>query len=176
MIAVQTSLQLGSVLLRGLGVMSNDVSFLRQMMRESMELRAQETLDKKVAKDSDWLVAFQVNQEGLILHCCFPVHLQSFFFIFSTSFVFLWLIDVRSSSKGVLSVELLDWKLFPLLSQFRPRWGELGSLEVWRMIWLPVKMPVWVSNPSGLKIQHCPMESLPLQKTGCSHESHISLL
>jgi hypothetical protein len=90
--------------------------------------------------------------------------------------VFLWLIDVRSSSKGVLSVELLDWKLFPLLSQFRPRWGELGSLEVWRMIWLPVKMPVWVSNPSGLKIQHCPMESLPLQKTGCSHESHISLL
>jgi hypothetical protein len=60
-IAVQTSLQLGSVLLRGLGVMSNDVSFLRQMMRESMELRAQETLDKKVGKDSDWLVAFQAK-------------------------------------------------------------------------------------------------------------------
>lgn len=62
---MQTSLQLGSLLLRGLGVMSNDVSFLRQMMRESMELRAQQTLDKKVAKDSDWLVAFQVNEEGL---------------------------------------------------------------------------------------------------------------
>lgn len=57
----ETSLQLGSVLLRGLGVMSNDVSFLRQMMRESMELRAQETLDKKVGKDSDWLVAFQAK-------------------------------------------------------------------------------------------------------------------
>lgn len=58
----QTSLQLGSVLLRGLGVMSDDVRFLRQMMRESMELRAKETVEKKEKRDqSDWLVTFQVH-------------------------------------------------------------------------------------------------------------------
>jgi len=56
----QTSLLLGSVLLRGLGVMSDDVRFLRRMMRESMELRAQETVDRKESKEIDWLVTFQV--------------------------------------------------------------------------------------------------------------------
>lgn len=60
-VVVQTSLQLGSVLLRGLGVMSDDVRFLRRMMRESMELRAQETVEKKEHKETDWLVPFQVN-------------------------------------------------------------------------------------------------------------------
>lgn len=58
---LQTSLQLGSVLLRGLGVMSDDVRFLRRMMRESMELRAQETVEKKENKETDWLVPFQVH-------------------------------------------------------------------------------------------------------------------
>ncbi|KAG0598990.1 hypothetical protein M758_12G118100, partial [Ceratodon purpureus] len=58
----ETSLQLGSVLLRGLGVMSDDVRFLRQMMRESMELRARETVDKKEKRDqADWLVTFQTK-------------------------------------------------------------------------------------------------------------------
>lgn len=59
----QTSLQLGSVLLRGLGVMSDDVRFLRRMMRESMELRAQETVERKDGRETDWLVAFQVRIE-----------------------------------------------------------------------------------------------------------------
>ncbi|KAL4179984.1 hypothetical protein AMTRI_Chr13g122900 [Amborella trichopoda] len=40
----ETSLQLGSKLLRGLGVMSDDVTFLSQLVRDSMELQAQETL------------------------------------------------------------------------------------------------------------------------------------
>jgi voltage-gated potassium channel Kch len=57
----ETSLQLGSVLLRGLGVMSDDVRFLRRMMRESMELRAQETVDRKDSRETDWLVAFQAK-------------------------------------------------------------------------------------------------------------------
>ncbi|XP_024364443.1 K(+) efflux antiporter 3, chloroplastic isoform X1 [Physcomitrium patens] len=57
----ETSLQLGSVLLRGLGVMSDDVRFLRRMMRESMELRAQETVEKKEHKETDWLVPFQTK-------------------------------------------------------------------------------------------------------------------
>lgn len=43
---MQTSLQLGSKLLRGFGVMSDDVTFLRQIVRDSMELQAQEALEK----------------------------------------------------------------------------------------------------------------------------------
>lgn len=38
---MQTSLQLGSKLLKGLGVMSDDVNFLSQLVRDSMELQAQ---------------------------------------------------------------------------------------------------------------------------------------
>ncbi|XP_022726856.1 K(+) efflux antiporter 3, chloroplastic-like isoform X5 [Durio zibethinus] len=38
----ETSLQLGSKLLKGFGVMSDDVTFLRQLFRDSMELQAQE--------------------------------------------------------------------------------------------------------------------------------------
>ncbi|VVA38994.1 PREDICTED: K(+) efflux antiporter 3 [Prunus dulcis] len=38
---MQTSLQRGSKLLKGLGVMSDDVNFLRQLFRDSMELQAQ---------------------------------------------------------------------------------------------------------------------------------------
>ncbi|KAK1295506.1 hypothetical protein QJS10_CPA16g01429 [Acorus calamus] len=40
----ETSLQLGSRLLKGLGVMSDDVTFLSQLVRDSMELQAQEAL------------------------------------------------------------------------------------------------------------------------------------
>ncbi|CAM6096927.1 unnamed protein product [Calypogeia fissa] len=57
----ETSLQLGSLLLRGLGVRSDDVSFLRGLMRESMELRAQETLEKKGSKEADYVVKFQAR-------------------------------------------------------------------------------------------------------------------
>ncbi|CAL5377592.1 unnamed protein product [Camellia sinensis] len=42
----ETSLQLGSKLLKGLGVMSDDVTFLSQLVRDSMELQAQEALNK----------------------------------------------------------------------------------------------------------------------------------
>lgn len=58
---MQTSLQLGSILLRGLGVRSDDVSFLRRLMRESMELRAQEALEKKGNVENDYVVRFQVS-------------------------------------------------------------------------------------------------------------------
>lgn len=43
---MQTSLQLGSKLMKGLGVMSDDVTFLRQLVRDSMELQALEALNK----------------------------------------------------------------------------------------------------------------------------------
>ncbi|KAG6409088.1 hypothetical protein SASPL_132120 [Salvia splendens] len=42
----ETSLQLGSKLLKGFGVMSDDVNFLRQLVRESMEVQAQEAVGK----------------------------------------------------------------------------------------------------------------------------------
>ncbi|KAK6156717.1 hypothetical protein DH2020_010965 [Rehmannia glutinosa] len=42
----ETSLQLGSKLLKGLGLMSDEVSFLSQLVRDSMELQAQEALGR----------------------------------------------------------------------------------------------------------------------------------
>eukprot|EP00257_Ricinus_communis_P004741 XP_002518305.2 K(+) efflux antiporter 3, chloroplastic isoform X1 [Ricinus communis] len=42
----ETSLQLGSRLLKGLGVMSDDVDFVSQLVRDSMELQAQDALSK----------------------------------------------------------------------------------------------------------------------------------
>lgn len=57
----ETSLQLGSVLLRGLGVLSDDVSFLTRVMRESMELRARVALEKQEEKEEDWLKPFQMK-------------------------------------------------------------------------------------------------------------------
>jgi hypothetical protein len=56
----QTSLQLGSKLLRGLGVMSDDVTFLSQLMRESMEVKAQEALERKDEKEPEIMKPFQV--------------------------------------------------------------------------------------------------------------------
>lgn len=41
---LQTSLQLGSKLLTGFGVMSDDVSFLSKVFRDSMEIQAQEEI------------------------------------------------------------------------------------------------------------------------------------
>ncbi|MCO5608426.1 hypothetical protein L7F22_062636 [Adiantum nelumboides] len=55
----ETSLQLGSVLLRGLGVLSDDVSFLTRVMRESLELRARVALERQEEKDGAWLNSFQ---------------------------------------------------------------------------------------------------------------------
>ena len=56
----QTSLQLGSKLLRGLGVMSDDVTFLSQLMRESMELQAQEALEQSDGKEPEIMKSLQV--------------------------------------------------------------------------------------------------------------------
>eukprot|EP01018_Ginkgo_biloba_P001823 Gb_08657 [translate_table: standard] len=57
----ETSLQLGSKLLRGLGVMSDDVSFISQLMRDSMEIQALEALEKKDVKEADVMKSLQVK-------------------------------------------------------------------------------------------------------------------
>lgn len=57
----EASLQLGSVLLRGLGVLSDEVSFLTRIMRESMEVRARVALENQEEKDGDWERPFQVK-------------------------------------------------------------------------------------------------------------------
>ncbi|GLJ29909.1 hypothetical protein SUGI_0591300 [Cryptomeria japonica] len=57
----ETSLQLGSKLLRGLGAMSDDVSFLSRLMRESMELQAQEEFERKDEKDREIMRPLQVK-------------------------------------------------------------------------------------------------------------------
>ncbi|EFJ25893.1 hypothetical protein SELMODRAFT_51301, partial [Selaginella moellendorffii] len=56
----ETSLELGSVLLRGLGVMPDDVNFLRRIMRESLDVQAQEALEKKAGGEFAWVKPFQV--------------------------------------------------------------------------------------------------------------------
>ncbi|CAN6357099.1 unnamed protein product [Urochloa humidicola] len=55
----ETSLQLGSILLRGLGVMSDDVSFLSTLVRNSMEVQAQEALKDVGNKEVDILKPLQ---------------------------------------------------------------------------------------------------------------------
>ncbi|KAF7803803.1 K(+) efflux antiporter 3, chloroplastic isoform X1 [Senna tora] len=55
----ETSLQLGSKLLQGLGMMSDDVAFLSQLIRDSMELRAQEALTHPEYRESDMMKPLQ---------------------------------------------------------------------------------------------------------------------
>ncbi|XP_062082719.1 K(+) efflux antiporter 3, chloroplastic isoform X1 [Humulus lupulus] len=57
----ETSLQLGSKLLKGLGVMSDDVSFLSQLVRDSMELQAQDTLNKSDEQETEIMKPLQVR-------------------------------------------------------------------------------------------------------------------
>ncbi|CAN0920991.1 K(+) efflux antiporter 3, chloroplastic [Linum grandiflorum] len=57
----ETSLQLGSKLLKGLGVMSDDVNFLSQLVRDSMELQAQEELDRSDESDIGIMKPLQVR-------------------------------------------------------------------------------------------------------------------
>ncbi|CAN6357098.1 unnamed protein product [Urochloa humidicola] len=61
----ETSLQLGSILLRGLGVMSDDVSFLSTLVRNSMEVQAQEALKDVGNKEVDILKPLQVRVTDL---------------------------------------------------------------------------------------------------------------
>lgn len=59
-IFLQTSLQLGSKLLKGFGIMSDDVTFLSQLIRDSMELQAQEVVDKSDDQVSKVMKPLQV--------------------------------------------------------------------------------------------------------------------
>lgn len=62
----ETSLQLGSKLLKGLGVMSDDVTFLSGLVRDSMELQAQEALKKTDDQEVDVMKPLQVRVSDLI--------------------------------------------------------------------------------------------------------------
>lgn len=62
---MQTSLQLGSKLLKGFGVMSDDVSFISQLVRDSMELQAQEALSKTDDREFDVMKPLQVHNACL---------------------------------------------------------------------------------------------------------------
>ncbi|KAG2622206.1 hypothetical protein PVAP13_3NG276500 [Panicum virgatum] len=62
----ETSLQLGSILLRGLGVMSDDVSFLSTLVRNSMEVQAQEALKDIGNKEVDIMKPLQVRVSDLV--------------------------------------------------------------------------------------------------------------
>ncbi|PIA48957.1 hypothetical protein AQUCO_01300080v1 [Aquilegia coerulea] len=62
----ETSLQLGSKLLKGLGVMSDDVSFLSQLVRDSMELQAQDAISRTDERDADVMKPLQVRVADLI--------------------------------------------------------------------------------------------------------------
>ncbi|GAV65108.1 Na_H_Exchanger domain-containing protein/TrkA_N domain-containing protein [Cephalotus follicularis] len=62
----ETSLQLGSKLLKGFGVMSDDVTFLRQLVRDSMELQAQEELSKTDDREYDTMKPLQMRVADLI--------------------------------------------------------------------------------------------------------------
>ncbi|OMO92112.1 hypothetical protein COLO4_17848 [Corchorus olitorius] len=57
----ETSLQLGSKLLKGFGVMSDDVTFLSQLFRDSMELQAQEELTKTENQEVDMMKPLQAR-------------------------------------------------------------------------------------------------------------------
>ncbi|KAI8532511.1 hypothetical protein RHMOL_Rhmol11G0219800 [Rhododendron molle] len=62
----ETSLQLGSKLLKGLGVMSDDVTFLSNLVRNSMEIQAQEELDKTGDQEIEVMEPFQVRVADLV--------------------------------------------------------------------------------------------------------------
>ncbi|CAA7393973.1 unnamed protein product [Spirodela intermedia] len=62
----ETSLQLGSKLLKGLGVMSDDVTFLSQLVRDSMELQAQEAMSRSASRDLDAMTPLQVRVADMV--------------------------------------------------------------------------------------------------------------
>ncbi|XP_028083336.1 K(+) efflux antiporter 3, chloroplastic-like isoform X2 [Camellia sinensis] len=66
----ETSLQLGSKLLKGLGVMSDDVTFLSQLVRDSMELQAQEALNKTGDQELGVMGPFKVLRHACIGKSC----------------------------------------------------------------------------------------------------------
>ncbi|XP_057788017.1 K(+) efflux antiporter 3, chloroplastic [Salvia miltiorrhiza] len=62
----ETSLQLGSKLLTGFGVMSDDVSFLRQLVRDSMEVQAQEAIGRSNDQEMTVMKPLQVRAADLV--------------------------------------------------------------------------------------------------------------
>ncbi|EAZ37381.1 hypothetical protein OsJ_21719 [Oryza sativa Japonica Group] len=62
----ETSLQLGSMLLRGLGVMSDDVSFFSKLVRDSMELQAQEALNNIENREIDIMKPLEIRISDLV--------------------------------------------------------------------------------------------------------------
>ncbi|KAL6623400.1 hypothetical protein ACP70R_033279 [Stipagrostis hirtigluma subsp. patula] len=62
----ETSLQLGSILLKGLGVMSDDVSFLSKLVRDSMEFQAQEALKEIGDQEIDIMKPLEVRVSDLV--------------------------------------------------------------------------------------------------------------
>lgn len=48
------------MLLKGLGVMSDDVTFLSKLVRDSMEIQAQEALERVEDRESDVMKPLQV--------------------------------------------------------------------------------------------------------------------
>ncbi|PKA50887.1 K(+) efflux antiporter 3, chloroplastic [Apostasia shenzhenica] len=62
----ESSLQLGSKLLRGLGVMSDDVYFLSQLVRDSMELQAQEELTKNDDQEYNVMKPLEVRVTDMV--------------------------------------------------------------------------------------------------------------
>ncbi|KAG5014945.1 hypothetical protein JHK85_021081 [Glycine max] len=63
----ETSLHLGSKLLKGLGVMSDDVAFLSQLIRDSMELQAQEGIGQSDDRGLDIMKPLQ--KKLMCLYC-----------------------------------------------------------------------------------------------------------
>ncbi|KAK7400409.1 hypothetical protein VNO78_11615 [Psophocarpus tetragonolobus] len=61
----ETSLHLGSKLLKGLGVMSDDVAFLSQLIRDSMEIQAQEAIGQSEDRGLDIMKPMQVKVSDL---------------------------------------------------------------------------------------------------------------
>ena len=62
---LQTSLQLGSMLMKGLGVMSDDVSFLSKLVRDSMESQAQEALNNPKEDAMESLQVHRISPHNL---------------------------------------------------------------------------------------------------------------
>ncbi|KAI3435058.1 RCK N-terminal domain-containing protein [Psidium guajava] len=62
----ETSLQLGSKLLKGFGVMSDDVTFLSQLVRDSMELQAEDAVRQNDGRESNVMKPLQVKAGDLV--------------------------------------------------------------------------------------------------------------
>ncbi|XP_055960048.1 K(+) efflux antiporter 3, chloroplastic-like [Mercurialis annua] len=63
---MQTGLQLGSKLLKGLGVMSDDVDFASRLVQDSMEIQAQGDLSKTDGQAVDVMKPMQVGVDGSV--------------------------------------------------------------------------------------------------------------